>query len=87
MSFNDVAKNIDPEIYERFKKAIELGKWPDGREVTREQKELCLQAIIVYENAHDIPEDQRVGYIDKTKKKKKNDGSGGDDEMPVRVLH
>ena len=84
MNFEDAAKQIDPEIYERFKQALELGKWPDGRELTREQKELCLQAVIVYENAHDVPEKERVGYIDNSKKKRGDDPS---DEMPVRVLH
>lgn len=84
MNFEDAAKQINPEIYERFKQALELGKWPDGRELTREQKELCLQAVIVYENAHNVPEQERVGYIDKTKKKRGDDPS---DEMPVRVLH
>ncbi|KZZ78066.1 hypothetical protein A3765_08295 [Oleiphilus sp. HI0130] len=84
MNFEDAAKQIDPEIYERFKQALELGKWPDGRALTRDQKELCLQAVIVYENAHNVPEKERVGYIDNAKKKRGDDPS---DEMPVRVLH
>lgn len=83
MNFEDAAKQISPEIYERFKQALELGKWPDGRELTKEQKEICLQAIIVYEDAMDIPESERVGFIDKTKKKKQ----GPDSEEPVRILH
>lgn len=84
MSFEDAAKQLDPTLYERFKKALELGKWPDGRELTREQKEICLQTVIVYENAHDVPEKERVGYIDNAKKKNR----GGDsDEVPLRVLH
>lgn len=85
MNFEDAAKQLDPEIYERFKKALELGKWPDGRELTREQKELCLQTVIVYEEAHDVPETERVGYIDNARKKKGEDK--GDDEQPLRVLH
>ena len=86
MKFEDAAKSIDPEIYERFKQAIELGRWPDGRDLTREQKEICLQAVIVYEEAHSVPEKERVGYIDKSRKQKK-DPSSDSDEMPVRVLH
>lgn len=84
MNFEDAAKQINPEIYERFKQALELGKWPDGRALTREQKEICLQAVIVYETAQNIPEHERVGYIDNSKKKRRDDPS---DEMPVRVLH
>ncbi|KZX81332.1 hypothetical protein A3715_07295 [Oleiphilus sp. HI0009] len=85
MNFEDAAKQLDPELYERFKKALELGKWPDGRTLTKEQKEICLQTVIVYEDAHDIPEKDRVGYVDTTKKKKKGDDPS--DEVPLRVLH
>lgn len=68
MNFEDLAKNIDPEIYQRFKVAIELGKWPDGRLLSREQKELCLQAILIYEAKHQMNEGDRVGYVDTSKK-------------------
>lgn len=84
MKFEDVAKQLDPEIYQRFKTALELGKWPDGRVMTREQKEICLQSVMVYENEHDVPEQERVGYIDREKKKRQDDD---DDVSPLRVLH
>lgn len=84
MKFEDVAKQLDPEIYQRFKTALELGKWPDGRAMTREQKEICLQSVMVYENEHDVPEHERVGYIDRDKKKRQSDD---DDVSPLRVLH
>ena len=51
MKFEDAAKSIDPEIYERFKQAIELGRWPDGRDLTREQKEICLQMPLSHRGA------------------------------------
>jgi len=88
MKFEDVAKQLDPEIYQRFKTALELGKWPDGRVMTKEQKEICLQSVMVYEAQHNIPEEQRVGYIDRAKKKKKDDpNTDNDDLSPIRVLH
>lgn len=86
MKFEDVAKQLDPEIYERFKTALELGKWPDGRVLTKEQKEICLQSVMVYEAEHDVPETERVGYIDKTKKKARG-GFDDDDVSSIRVLH
>jgi hypothetical protein len=82
MNFEDAAKQINPDIYLRFKEALTLGKWPDGRMLTREQKEICLQAVMLYEAEHDIPEQERVGFIDRDKKK-----NSGDDAEPVRVLH
>lgn len=81
MKFEDAAKRISPEIYENFKQALELGKWPDGRALSKEQKEICLQTVMLYEAEHGVPDEQRVGYIDNSKKKKP------DDEQPIRVLH
>ncbi len=89
MSFEDVAESISPEIYERFKLAIELGKWPDGRVLTKEQKEICLQTVMLYEAKNGVSERERVGFIDRTKKTSpcgpKNDKDDG--EEPVRILH
>ncbi len=44
------------------KLAIEIGKWPDGRKLTQEQKELCLQAVIAWE-LQNLPEEERTGYM------------------------
>ncbi len=61
-SFIEAIENITPEIYENLKLAVELGKWHDGRRLTPEQRELCLQAMIAWE-AKNLPEDQRTGYM------------------------
>ena len=67
MQFQEVINTMTPEIYGNMKTAIEIGKWPDGRKLTSEQRELCLQAIIAYEAKH-IPETERTGYIDRGSK-------------------
>ncbi len=61
-NFAELASSINAEVYQTFKQAVELGKWPDGRKLSQEQKELCLQAMIAYEGKH-LPEDQRTGYM------------------------
>ena len=48
----DLIKTITPDIYERFKKAIETGKWNDGTLLTEDQKAITLRAIILYEQVH-----------------------------------
>jgi len=68
-SFSEIAQQLDPFIYQRFKRALELGKWPDGRVVSKEQRELCMQAVISYEAAH-IPAQNRTGYMEKNCKSK-----------------
>jgi uncharacterized protein YeaC (DUF1315 family) len=78
---------LTPEIVANLKTAVELGKWPDGRRLSDEQRRTCLQAVIVWEGRH-LPEEQRTGYIDKGEK----DGETCDEpheheEAPVRFLH
>mgnify|MGYP000098586325 FL=1 len=57
----DLIKNITPDIYERFKKAIETGKWNDRTLLTEDQKAITLRAIILYEQVH-LLEHERVGF-------------------------
>ena len=61
-SFLEAIDNITPEIYASLKLAVEIGKWPDGRKLTQEQKELSLQAMIAWE-MQNLPEDQRTNYM------------------------
>ncbi len=70
MNFNQVISKITPEIYHNLKTAVEIGRWPSGEKLTSEQQALSLQAILVYEVQSNIPETQRVGYIDRGSKKK-----------------
>ena len=61
-SFAEMIENITPEIYQSLKLAVEIGKWPDGRKLTQEQKELTLQAMIAWETRN-LPEEERTGYM------------------------
>lgn len=62
-SFMEMIEKITPEIYQNMKQSVELGKWPNGKPLTREQKETCLEAIIAWEAKH-LPENERTGFID-----------------------
>lgn len=62
MNVQQLINNITPDIYESLKRAIELGKWADGKKLTTDQRQLCMQAVIAYEHKHYTPE-QRTGYI------------------------
>ena len=61
MDFLQLAESLTPEIYETFKRAVELGKWPDGRALTAEQKQICIQAIMLYEKRK--PVEERSGFM------------------------
>ena len=64
MEFEELLDSIDETSYHNLKLAVELGKWPDGRKLDKNQKELCLQAVIAWDAKHKNA-DQRVGHIDK----------------------
>lgn len=66
MNFEQLIASINPDIHRNLKRAIEIGKWPDGRLLDTEQRALCMQAVIAYEKA--LPETERVGYIDRGSK-------------------
>ena len=77
MNYKDLVQQLTPELVANFKKAMELGRWQDGRVLTAEQREHCMQAIIAYDAVH-TPESQRVGYIDRAHK----EGDQCDDPQP-----
>jgi uncharacterized protein YeaC (DUF1315 family) len=43
---------VTPEIYQRLRTAVELGKWPDGVALTEEQKEHTMQVVMLYQSRH-----------------------------------
>ena len=67
MEYQDLLKQLSPEVYTRFKRALELGRWPDGQPLTDDQRQHCMQAVIAYDQIH-LSEEQRVGYIDRGRK-------------------
>jgi uncharacterized protein YeaC (DUF1315 family) len=81
MNYRDYVENLAPEVYERLKRAVETGRWPDGRPVSPEQREHCLQAVIAWGERH-LPPEERVGYIDRGRKARR-DGEGA---QPLRFV-
>ncbi|EST58602.1 hypothetical protein K151_1363 [Proteus hauseri ZMd44] len=62
MEVNELISMVTPEIYQRISTAVELGKWPDGVALTDEQKEHCMQIVLLWQakNNH-TPEHMTVG--------------------------
>ena len=71
MNVDELISAMTPDIYLNMKQAVELGRWGDGRVMTKEQKAHSLEALIRYEHLHDIGETERVGYVDMSNKRKK----------------
>lgn len=79
---------LTPETVSAFRLAVEIGKWPDGRRLTPEQRETCMQAMIAWEHRH-LPEQQRTGYIDKGEKEGEvcDNPEHHHHEEPVKFIH
>lgn len=84
MTYDELIERLDPVVYQSLKRAIELGKWPDGRKVSEQQRSTCMDAVLYYERLHDLPEHERVGYIDR---KKANACGPDDDTSTIRILN
>ncbi|MFC6439856.1 YeaC family protein [Bowmanella sp. JS7-9] len=49
MQLEALLNHITPEVYERLCFASETGKWPNGEVLSAEQREQCLQAVMLYQ--------------------------------------
>lgn len=71
MNKEDILNSLNPEIVAKFRTAIELGKWGNGVRLTDEQRQTCMQAVMVWEHEH-LPVEERAGYIQKPEDDKGN---------------
>lgn len=83
MTYEELIERLDPSVYQSLKRAIELGKWPDGRGLSEQQRTICMEAVIYYENLHNLPASERVGYIDRGHK----DGDTCDSPQDTQPLN
>ncbi|ERK18067.1 MAG: DUF1315 family protein [Pantoea sp.] len=69
---------MTPEVYQRLATAVETGKWPDGVALTPEQKENCLQLVMLWQARHnDAPQHMTISkggeMVTKSKKELKEE--------------
>ncbi len=57
MDANQLVAAITPEAYERLLFAVETGKWPEGTILTQEQRDSCMQAVMLYQSKNNINAD------------------------------
>lgn len=62
MNYQELLSSLTPEIYQSLRRAVELGKWPDGNKLSVEQRQLCMEAVIAYEKRN-LPPEEHSGYI------------------------
>ncbi|ENF8748840.1 YeaC family protein [Vibrio fluvialis] len=57
MDANQLIDAITPEAYERLVFAVETGKWPEGTTLSQEQRDYCMQAVMLYQSKHNLNAD------------------------------
>ncbi|KAA6051062.1 MULTISPECIES: YeaC family protein [Erwiniaceae] len=75
---NAMLEAMTPEIYARLATAVETGKWPDGVALTQEQREHCLQLVMLWQARHnDSPQHMSIAkggdIVTKSKKQLKEE--------------
>jgi len=64
MQYRQLIETLSPEVYARLKRAVETGRWPDGRALTPAQRRDALDAVIAWGERH-LEAHERVGYIER----------------------
>ncbi|MCK5893038.1 MAG: DUF1315 family protein [Endozoicomonadaceae bacterium] len=85
MDFEQLIKTMAPGTVANLRRVIELGRWPDGRGLTAEQRGSSLQAVIAWENLH-LPDSERTGYLHQRCGSSKNHASTDDDQDDHTIL-
>ena len=78
MEIAQIIENMSEDVYQRLATAVELGKWPDGVALTPEQKENCLQLVMLWQSryntdAQHMTIDTRGQMVMKSKQQLKED--------------
>lgn len=76
-AFHELVGRMDELAWRNMRRAVETGRWPDGRRLESGQRELCLQAVLAWE-ARFLPPEQRTGHIER------NSCEASGEEQPVR---
>ena len=90
MNIEQMLSMLNPEIVDRLRTAIEIGKWPNGVALTEEQRQTCMQAVYAWEIKH-LPETERSGYIDRGTKEEdehcdSHDPQQDEEFKPIRFV-
>ena len=49
MDIIQIVDNLSEDMYQRFKCAVETGKWPEGVKVDSAQRETAMQIVMAYQ--------------------------------------
>lgn len=62
----DFIGQLSPYMAQNLRQGLELGRWPDGKPLTARQKNLVLEALLIWEQQTNA--EQPMGVVPKKKK-------------------
>ena len=92
MNIADILNAMTPELYRKFQVAIETGKWPNGNKLSATQKQICMQAVIVYEHKY-VADNEKTGVVERTNNQCENDSKNNkvtelaDSSNKIKLTH
>jgi len=84
MEYNQLIAQLTPQVYQRLKAAIEIGKWPDGRVLTADQKASCMEAVLRYQ-AMKLDANQHSGYMTDVCASSSSSANKKTDEQVIKI--
>ncbi|MFA0085949.1 YeaC family protein [Vibrio sp. E150_011] len=54
MDVEQLLNAMTPDVYDRLIYACETGRWPEGAALSQEQKDSCMQAVMLYQSKHNV---------------------------------
>ncbi|WP_117234480.1 YeaC family protein [Vibrio maerlii] len=89
MDIDQLLAAMTPEVYERLLNAVETGKWPEGTALSQEQRDSCMQAVMLYQSKHNeeaqhmtVAAGGEISFKSKMELKKQFMSSAGD--IPIK---
>lgn len=62
LTFDEIIDRITPDMHANLQRTVQLGRFADGRRLTREQQADLLHTLMAWE-AKNLPEEQRSGFL------------------------
>ncbi len=63
MTVDQLIASMTPDIREKLTRAVELGKWPDGARLADGQREIIMEALMIWQ-ARYAPENGEAYTVD-----------------------
>ncbi|PCD90111.1 YeaC family protein [Vibrio mediterranei] len=54
MDVEQLLEAMTPDVYERLLYATETGRWPEGSRLSQDQRDSCMQAVMLYQSKHNV---------------------------------